>query len=141
MTTQKELLTQIYQNTRMGLTGIENIQEYAGTGAFADELVRQKKEYQRIADRSVQLMHEQGQTPKDIGMMSKLTSDLTVAFQTARDSSVSHMAEMMIQGSSMGITRLTKYLNNYGTHDPAKTLADRLLHAEQNNIDRMRTFL
>ncbi|MGM9650089.1 MAG: hypothetical protein ACI3XY_09025 [Butyricicoccaceae bacterium] len=141
MTTQSDLLTQIYQNTRMGVTGIENVQEYAGTGAFADALMKQKKEYESIADQAVQMMHKSGQTPKDISMMSRLTSDLTASFQAARDPSVSHMAEMMIQGSTMGITRLTKHLNDYGAHDPAKSLADKLLHTEQSNIDQMRTFL
>lgn len=141
MTTQDELLTQIYQNTRMGVTGIENIQEHAGTGAFSDAILRQKKEYQSIAEQAVQMMREHGQVPKDIGMMSKLSADLTASFQAARDPSVSHMAEMMIQGSTMGITRLTKYLNDYDAHDPAKSLADKLLHIEQSNIDRLRKFL
>lgn len=141
MTTQNELLSQIYQNTRMGLTGIENIQEHAGTGAFSDTLMHQKRQYQRIADQAVQMMQENGQTPRDISMMSKLTSDLTASFQAARDPSVSHMAEMMIQGSTMGITRLTKHLNSYSMYDSAKTLADKLLHAEQNNIDQLRQFL
>ncbi|MGN1030429.1 MAG: hypothetical protein ACI4PQ_02390 [Butyricicoccaceae bacterium] len=143
VTTQNELLTQIYQNTRMGVTGIENVQEHAGTGAFSDALMRQKKEYLSIGDQAMQLMQKTGHTPKDIGMMSRLSSDLMASFHVARDPSISHIAEMMIQGSSMGITRLTKHLNDFsgGKNDPAKSLADKLLHTEQTNIDKMRQFL
>jgi hypothetical protein len=54
----------------------------------------------------------------------------------------SHIAEMMIQGSTMGIIDITKNLKEYADADKdISALANRLLKFEQQNIEEMKKFL
>ena len=74
--------------------------------------------------------------------MKKAGMKMGVMMNTALDDTTSHMAELMIKGSSMGITQMTKVLNDYQPPRKEVTeLANRLITAEQNNIDRLKAYL
>lgn len=62
--------------------------------------------------------------------------------KTAADDSPSKIAEMMINGSTMGVTKITKGISGYsGKNKNITSLADKLLKTEQNNIEEMKRFL
>jgi len=51
-------------------------------------------------------------------------------------------AEMLIQGSTMGIVNVTKKLKQYiEAHKDISALANRLLVFEQQNVEEMKKFL
>jgi hypothetical protein len=60
------------------------------------------------------------------------------------DASSSHLAEMVIEGSTMGITDTTKVINEYES-DPecreAVELARKIVRFEQDNIEIMKKYL
>ena len=59
-----------------------------------------------------------------------------------KENTPGHIAEMMIQGNAMGLTRITKRLGEYEGEDKAvRKLAGKLLAAEQQNIEQMKQFL
>ncbi|MNI90281.1 hypothetical protein D3C73_1477860 [compost metagenome] len=52
------------------------------------------------------------------------------------------MAEMLIQGSTMGIIDITKKIKEYKSQDQTILgLANKLLQFEQKNIDELKKFL
>ena len=58
------------------------------------------------------------------------------------DASTGHIAEMMIDGSNMGITDTTKLLNNYDTRDSdAVRLARDVVRFEEHNLETMKRYL
>ena len=65
-----------------------------------------------------------------------------INFNTITNKTPSHIAEMLIQGSTMGIVDVTKRIKEYKTADKdISSLADRLLKFEQQNVDEMKKFL
>jgi hypothetical protein len=61
---------------------------------------------------------------------------------TLTDSSTTHIAEMMIEGSTMGITDITKILNHLDHADAgAKELAEEYLDCERKHIASMKKYL
>ena len=59
-----------------------------------------------------------------------------------RDHSPSAIAEMVIQGSTMGITKMTRRLHRYdGNNRDIVHLAKQQIATEQNNIEEMKSFL
>ena len=62
--------------------------------------------------------------------------------KTMKDDSDEHLAEMMYQGSAMGVTKIIRNLREYTVQDPdVRALAERLLKTEENNMDQMKKFL
>jgi len=54
----------------------------------------------------------------------------------------SKIAEMVIQGSTMGVTEMTKELNNYqGTNQELFRTAQKFIQTEQDNIEEMKKYL
>ena len=62
---------------------------------------------------------------------------------TMADDSTSHIAKMLIQGSTMGAVQMTRRLHQLtGRADPALVeLGQRLLRTEEQNIQEMKRFL
>lgn len=74
--------------------------------------------------------------------MSKMMSYVMSSMKTINDNSPSCIAEMMIQGSTMGVTKITKRINEYKGHDErVRDVANKLLHTEQVNIEEMKKYL
>ena len=57
--------------------------------------------------------------------------------------SASHIAEMMIKGSTMGTVQMTKRIHDLKDKgdQEAVELAERLLKTEENNIQQLKSFL
>ncbi len=65
-----------------------------------------------------------------------------INFNTITNKTPSHIAEMLIQGSTMGIIDVTKRLKEYkDVGQDILALADRLLKFEQQNVDELKKFL
>ena len=74
--------------------------------------------------------------------MVRMGAKMGIAFNTMLSVTTSHIAELMIEGSNMGITDTTKLLNNYKTEDSdAVRLAREVVAFEERNIEIMKGFL
>ena len=69
-------------------------------------------------------------------------SGMMIRAKTLTDRSPSRIAEMMIQGSTMGTIQMTRRLHSCEAADAeALLLAHKLLRTEENNIEQMKEFL
>ena len=59
------------------------------------------------------ILNRSGYNEKGLGTFEKIRTYLMVNLQTMADDSTSHIAKMLIQGSSMGITEAVKKLHQY----------------------------
>lgn len=137
-----ELLNYIYQNSQMGETTIDQLTEIARDKEFLDHLRIQKQEYQGINREAMGMLRATGHQEKDLGVLPRVSSYMSIGVKTMVDHSPSHIAEMMIRGSAMGIIDATKNINKYQAADPPiLDLAEKLLHTEQSNVEQLKTFL
>lgn len=142
MNDNREFLNFIYQNVEMGKTTIPKLLDIAKEPKIRDLLQEQLQDYRAIADEARQLMTEQGGEIKDIGVMQKAGAHIMLNMQTMADNSPSHIAEMMMNGSNMGIIEAQKHLNQYPNADPRiRHLAQDMMRVEQRNLDRLKPFL
>ena len=77
-------------------------------------------------------------------MLAKIGTKMSVAMNTMIDSTTSHIAEMMIQGGTMGITDATKLLREYentSCSEEALELARRIIQYEEETVERLKEFL
>ena len=137
-----EMLNYIRKNVQMGSKGIDEIMPYVKNEKFQKVLESQKEEYGKIFEEADQLIHERGEKPEDVSAMAKVSSKTMTFMQTMKDPSEDHLAEMMYQGSAMGVTKIIRHQKDYaGTNPKIVDLANRLLKTEENNMGEMRKFL
>ena len=137
-----DLLSHIYQTAEMGQDGITSVLRYSPDPSLRQALERQKREYRELQASAGDMLRSRGVQPDGVGAAAKLSSELMSAMKTMVDHSSTKIAEMMIQGSTMGVTKSLRTLRDCRPEDPrVKDLADKLLKTEQANIEEMKTFL
>lgn len=137
-----ELLQYVHETAAMGVLGLQDLLPQAESSGMRQSLRSQIREYQNIAHSSAQLLQAKGAQPKDPGLMARLSSQAMATVKTLADSSDSKLAEMVIQGNNMGVTKGLKHLHDYRGNDPKiRALAEKLLAAEQANVSQMQPFL
>jgi len=137
-----EFLNYIHQNAEMGKTTINQLLGIVDDILFKQKLESQLREYNEIFDIASKKIEQSQKESKSIGMVSKLKSYVMINISTLTNKTPSHIAEMMIQGSTMGIIDITKNLKEYADADTSiTTLGKRLLKFEQENVEEMKKFL
>ena len=137
-----DLLSHVYQTAEMGRDGISTVLRRTDDPELVKALNRQASEYRNIQNSAEKMLKDRGVQPDGIGMMAKVSSEMMGTMKTMMDHSPSKIAEMMIQGSTMGVTKSLRTIRDCKVKDGGvKDLADKLLKTEQANIEEMKGFL
>ena len=138
----RALLNEIYQTGVMGTESIRLLLPRVKSPRFRSDLQRQNEQYESVAQEADAALQEMGVCPKELSSFQLLSLRAGITFSTLCNAETSHLAEMMIQGSNMGILALTKVLNTYPEEEsPIRALATRTLAMEEKNIRRMKRYL
>ena len=126
----------------MGCEGIDEILPITKGEKFRQALDTQKEEYRKICDEADRLLVQKKAEPEDLTAMAKMGSKTMTMMKTMKDDSEEHLAEMMYQGSAMGVTKIIRNLREYtGNDSSVRALAEQLLKTEENNMEQMKKFL
>ena len=102
----EEALAEIYRNAQLALQSISNILPAVEDETLRDLLSRQHEDYEQFSARASILARDMGLELKDPNPMKKMMMWGSIKMSTMTDNSRSHIAEMMVQGTVMGITAL-----------------------------------
>ena len=106
------------------------------------QLHQYAEKYAAIKREAAQKLSEYGQSPKNAGAMERTCLWMGLNMNTILDKSPSHIAEMMIEGSTMGVIKGEKNKKRNQNADKSVTdLEDNLLNLEKEYIDTMKKFL
>lgn len=127
----EEALAEIYRNCQLALTSIADMLPAVEDESVKNELKKEYDEYERISGRAVVLAADRGLDLKSPSPMKKAMMWSSIKMNTLTDNSRAHLAEMMVQGTVMGITALKSTLSDLGEEadeeilDLMKELLDR----------------
>ena len=143
--TEQEIcfLSEIYKNTKMGADAIINLLPHVKEDAMRTLMTRQLDGYEKYAARAAKHLEELGEQPREESLLTRWFARIGMAWGTMLDSTTSHIAEMMVKGSNMGITDMTKLLNAHAdvhAQDAAR-LANEVISFEEHNLECMRRYL
>lgn len=137
-----EFLNYIYQNAEMGKDTIKQLIEISKDEEYKKMLECQLEEYKAIHNTAEKKIEELNKEAKDINVFSKVSAYIMINIKTLMDKTPSHISEMLIQGSNMGIIDITKKIKEYPNADKdIIDLANRLLKFEQNNLEKYKKYL
>ena len=137
-----EMLNCIAQNAEMGCQGVTAIRKRVREGAVDRVLCNQLARYGKIYHAAGTMLRSRGESVKHISPVAKTMTRYSAGIDLKRDSSPSHVAEMMIKGNTMGVNKLVRSLREYDRNDSNITLlAKKLLDAEEEHIRELRAFI
>ena len=113
-------------------------------GALREEMTAELNRYEEFAKKIGDMLYESGVTPKEEGFMTKLGSKMGMAMNTMMDSTSSHLAQMIIEGATMGITENTKLIREYenkSCSEKSLALARQTVRFMEDTVERMKNYL
>ena len=143
-TATADLLNAIYKNVKMASDALLNLMPKVKDEKLKNDMTVQLSVYEGFASRAAKLLAEEGAKPEEEGTMTKLCSKMGMAMNTMRDSTASHLAEMIIEGSTMGINDILKQIREaekkHVTGEPLH-LAQHLCEYEEKRVEDMKKYL
>ena len=136
------LLEAVVQNTEMGKNTLEQIVPMTDDTQFKAELLRQRNLYHQLNQEAHTAMEACGGTAQGQSAMAKFNTKMGISMKTLTDKSTRNLAEMLTQGSGMGVVDCVKAQKDYPNAAPGtKRLAQRLMEFEEDNRVRLEQFL
>lgn len=138
-----ELLNFVYQNSQMGVTTLTQLMDIVKDEEFKKRLESQYNEYKEIHKAAREMLNKNGYDEKGIDAFERIRTYMMINMQTMFDKSSSHIAEMLIIGSNMGVIDAVKNIKKYReeAEQDIINLMERLLRFEENNIQQLKEFL
>lgn len=106
------ILNELNIGIKMGMDSISNVLESVKDDNFKKILLEQYNKYNEILNKVDKKLQTFDKVPKDLPAMQKAMGIIEVKMNTTSDNSISHIAEMMLQGTNMGIIKGIKLLHN-----------------------------
>ena len=136
------ILNQVNQGIKMGMDSISNVSEKVQDSRLKDELLFQYDKYNEILNEVNDELTNYHDFPKDLKPMQKAMGWMGVEMNTLTDKSNSKIAELMIQGTNMGIIEGVKLLNhNPDTEQHIKDILNKFIDFQQNNVEQLKKYL
>lgn len=140
--TKNKLYDALYQNAEMGTSSIKQIFPKVNDTKLKNELRKQLSNYRTRENAVVSSMNAHNLKPQPLPVMTRVMSKVGITLNCAKDNSTEHIAEMLIQGTNMGIIKINKALNHTVTASPELIQeAKDMLSKEQAYIDNLKGYL
>ena len=140
---REEFLAEIYRNCQLALESISDILPEIEDEGIKAEILRQHEEYEKICGRAACLARDKALELKEPNPMKKAMMWGSIKMNTLTDNSRAHIAEMMIQGTVMGITSLKTSLSELPKDDDEEitALLKDLIALEEEFEKKLKTFM
>ncbi len=130
----EEILSEIHRNCQLALQSISDILPEAEDSDVREELLRQHDEYEHFCGKAAILAKDKNIELKDPGPIKKAMMWSSIKMSTMTDNSRAHIAEMMAQGTVMGITAIKSSLADMSDEkedEDIRKLAEDVLQMEE----------
>ena len=143
METEVKMLSDIHKNADMGQDTLRHVLEVSRDGKFSDVIRKQMEEYGEAFRKSGEMLKERQIQPKgEAPALSKMMAHININRKSMQDMPTSRLAEMVIQGSTMGVTELSRQIHDYAGEDrEVLDFARKQLKREEQNSEQLKKFL
>ena len=142
MDNNRYILNELNKGIKMGMDSIYNVSEKVQDDRFKQDLKYQYDEYNKILNEVNDELTKFDDFPKEINPMQKAMSWMGVEMNTMMDKSNSKIAELMIQGTNMGIIEGVKLLNqNPDADEEVKNVLNKFIKFQENTVEQLKKYL
>ena len=101
-----KLIDELYKASKAGIVGIDNIKDEVEDKGLLDLIQKQNNYYEKFAKDMQKIAVDYDYQPKDINIFMKAGSFMESKMKTMMDDSSHTIAELMINGTKMGINQM-----------------------------------
>ncbi len=142
--TELEFYRELYKSADNGYDAVSALMPKTENEKLRHDMALHMDGYRyfaRVAQEKLNVAHEDA---KKENFLRTMPAKIGVAMSTAWNHSSEHMAEMMINGSNMGVLEMTKNLNRLkeaNASEEACETCQNMINFEQDNIKRMKKYV
>lgn len=130
------------RNTRMALDSIHTVLNKVYDEDLAYDLNCQANKYRELERKNDRALMKEGLLPREGSKLEKAMLWSSIQANTLLNTSTAHVADMMIQGTTRGITDLMKVTHNNKVQGSyANEIANELMEFEEKNIEKLKSYL
>lgn len=139
----EEALAEIYRNTQLALQSISNILPETEDAEVRAELLSQHEEYEKFSAKATMLARDLGIELKEPNPFKKAMMWGSIKMNTLTDNTRAHIADMMVQGTVMGVTSLRTTASELAIdgNDQIISLLNEIIQAEEQFEKKWKEFL
>lgn len=136
------VLQEVQKNTKMAMKAIDALSGKIYDDALSIQVTRESMKYAEIYNKATdRLIDGKAASYRDNGFQDIMLKG-SVNANTMLNTSTSHIAEMLIQGSNRGLTSMWKSINHHEkAGDVSMEIARELMDFEEKNIERLKKYL
>lgn len=136
------VLDELNKGACMGRDAIHFIMDKVEDEKLRKELNRQYEDYKDISDRIKELYPEYSEEePHKTNTMTKMMTWYGIEMKTLMDKSTSKIAEILLQGTNMGIIEGRKLLNHKDTDESVHSLIQEYVDMQEEAVEKLKKFL
>ena len=137
-----EALKEVCKGVKMGMDAIEYVSNKVESEDFGDYLKHESSMYNNILDKVDDAFSNYGVEPNDASLGSKAMLWYGVQMNTLTDKSNSKIAELLIQGTTMGIVEGKRILNaNHDLDTDVKNLLTDFVKFQEESVESLKEYL
>ena len=139
----EEALAEIYRNSQLALQSIADILPQVDDEEIKTELHAQLDEYERFCAKASVIAKDKGIELKEPTVFKKMMMCGSIKMSTLTDNSRSHIADMMVQGTVMGIDALRKTASELSVNGDEEIIAllDEMITQEEKFEKKWKEYL
>ena len=138
----QKAINDVYKNAHIALQSISDLIPAVDDDDIKSELIEQYEGYEKIIGKISTFMAETKIEPQDVSPFKKAMLWSSIKMKTLFNNSRNQVAEMMINGTVMGINELTAMKNEGKNLDQELlSLLEELLSLEEEYEQRLKKFL
>ncbi len=136
------VLDELNKGACMGMDAIHFILDKVEDDELKQELNNQYDKYQEISNKICELYPEyKNDKPHETNTMNKVMTWYGIEMKTLMDDSTSKIAELLLQGTNMGIIEGRKLLNHKETDSNVHRLVQEYVDMQETAVEKLKKFL
>lgn len=136
-------LDEINKGASMGMDAIHFVLDKVEDDSFKKVLEKQYADYEKISNEINEIYpkYNEDDTPHETGAITKVMTWYGVEMKTLTDKSNSKIAELLLQGTNMGIIEGRKILNNKKIDNDVRSIIDKYVTMQEDCVEVLKKYL
>lgn len=136
------VLDELNKGACMGMDAIHFILPKVNDNNLKQELNIQYQKYQSIHNKICELYPEySNKKPHETNTINKVMTWYGIEMKTLTNDTTSKLAELLMQGTNMGIIEGRKLLNHKDTDNNVNNLIEEYVDMQENAVEKLKKFL
>ncbi len=136
-------LDEINKGATMGMDAIGDILDKIDSKEFKDMIKKQYDDYKRISEHINEIYdnYNDDKEPHETTFMNKIMTNMSIEMKTLTDKSDSKIAELLLQGTNMGIIEGRRILNNKSLDEEVTNILRDYVTMQEKCVEKLKNYL